>query len=84
MEWREWLLYFERSCRDGNKDNIIKYGMFKIFQKGRALKLYINNSLNVLHWEELIQLFTEEFTTLGELSLIDFSDIRFKTGRDAS
>ena len=32
----------------------------------------------------MIQLFHEEFTTPGELSLNDFSDIRFKTGEDLS
>ena len=33
----------------------------------------------MLNREELIQLFNEGFTTPGELSLSDFSDIRFKT-----
>ena len=38
----------------------------------------------MLQWEELIQLFNEEFTTPGELSLSDFSEIKFKTGEDVS
>ena len=37
-----------------------------------------------LFYVNLIQLFNEEFTILGELSLSNFSDIRFKTGEDAS
>ena len=38
----------------------------------------------MLHCEEMIQLFNEEFTTSDELSLSDFSDIRFKAGEDVS
>ena len=48
------------------------------FLKGKTLTLYVNSSLNITHWEELVELFNEEFTTPGKLSLSDFSEIRFK------
>ena len=38
----------------------------------------------MLHWEEFMQLFNEKFITHGELSLRDFSEIRFKTNEDVS
>ena len=52
--------------------------------KGKALTLYLNNSLNVLYWEEFVQLFNEEFTISWELSLSDFSEITFKIGSNVS
>ena len=30
-----------------------------------------------MHWEELVEIFNEEFTIPGEISLCDFSEIRF-------
>ena len=65
-------------------DNVWKIRYSQKLLRSRALTLYINNSLNVLHREELIQLFNEEFTTPGELFLSNFSDVRFKTGEDVS
>ena len=38
----------------------------------------------VLYWEELVLLFNEEFTTPGELSISDFSEIKFKMGENLS
>ena len=52
--------------------------------KDKALTLYLNNSLNTLYWEEFVQLFNEEFSTNGELSLSNFSEITFKIGSDVS
>ena len=46
--------------------------------------LSIYNNLNVLHWEGFMLLFNKEFTTPGELSLSDFSEIILKTGEDVS
>ena len=65
---RRGFLYFEGCCKDSNKDNDWKIRNIQKILRARALTLYINNSLNVLHWEEVIQLFNEEFTTPGELS----------------
>ena len=44
------------------------------FQKEKALTLYVNGSLNIMNWEELMEFFNEEFTTPGEISLSDYSD----------
>ena len=33
-----------------------------------------------MHWEELVELFNEEFTTLVEISLSNFSDVWLKIG----
>ena len=38
----------------------------------------------MLHWEEFIKLFNKDLTIHGELTLRDFSKIKFKTGEDAS
>ena len=84
MEWKAWLLYFERSCKDSEKDKIWKIPKIQKFLKGKSLTRYINNSLNVLHREEFIQLFNEEFTTPGKLSLSDFLEITFKRGEDVA
>ena len=68
MKWKSWLLYFEGCYTDSKKDNILKIWNIQKFLKGKALTLNANNSLNVLHWKELVQLFNEEFTTSGKLS----------------
>ena len=41
--------------------------------------LYINNNLNILHGEELVELFNKEFTAPGDLS-----NIVFKIKKNAS
>ena len=43
--------------KDSSKDNVWKIRNIQKMFRCKALTLYINNSLSVLHWEELIQLF---------------------------
>ena len=42
----------------------------------------MNNHLNVLYWEELVQLFNEEFIFPEESRLSSLSEITFKIGYD--
>ena len=80
MLWKNWLVYFEGWCTENRRNNSWKIRNIQRFLKGKALTLYVNSSLNIMHWEELVELFNEEFTTPGEISLSDFSEIRFKIG----
>ena len=80
MTWKNWLVYFESLCTEAKKDNIWKIRNIQRFLKGKSLTIYVNNSLNIKHWEEIVELFNEEFTTTSETSLSDFSDIQFKIG----
>lgn len=44
--------------------------------KYSALTHYINNCLHILHWNELLELFLETFSTPN----VNFSNIKFKFG----
>ena len=76
MQWKAWLLYFEECCKNSNKDNVLKIWNTQKILKGWTLTLYINNSLNVLHWEELIQLFNEEFIAPGLWVIFQSLDLK--------
>ena len=52
------------------KDNIWKIQNIQRFLKGESTNIELFN----------IKLFNEEFTTLGEIPLNDFSEIQFKIG----
>lgn len=52
------------------------------YLKDSELTLYINNCLEILHWSEFLELFLENFSTPYTISLIKFSNIRFKFGDD--
>lgn len=78
----KWLHYFEALCVKEHKDDVWKIRDIQKILKDSALTLYINNCLHVLHWLELVSLFTENFSTPDTPSLTDFSSIQFKVGDD--
>lgn len=80
MEWVPWLQYFEAICVEEKKSDFWKIRNIQNFLRDKALTLYINNCLNVLHWSELTALFEDAFSLPGEPSLSDFSEIKFKIG----
>lgn len=82
MEWLPWLSYFEAICVENNLDSVWRIRNIESFLKTQALTLYINNCLNIIHWEELKAIFHEHFSPPGEPSLTDFTNIRFKSGDD--
>lgn len=84
MVWQSWLNYFNAICIAEGKDDIWKIQNIQRYLKGKALTLYINNCLNVLHWEELVDLFNEEFTDPGQISLTDFTELKFKLGENVN
>ena len=77
MLWKNWLMYFEGWCTESKIDNSWKIQNIQRFLKRKTLTLYVNSSLKIIHWQELVELFNEEFTTPGEISYSDFSEIRF-------
>lgn len=52
------------------------------YLKDSELTLYINNCLQILHRSEFLELFLENFSTPYTISLVNFSNIRFKFGDD--
>ena len=50
----------------------------------KTLMLCINDSLNILHWEKLVELFNKKFIIPSTLSLDDFLNIVFKIEENAS
>ena len=63
---------------------IIRMNCGKSDSKRKTLMLYINNSLNIFHWEELIELLNEEFIAPSKFCLDNFSDVLFKVGENVS
>ena len=52
--------------------------------KGQSINTVHKEQLKCVTLGEFVQLFNEEFTMSGELSLSDFSKVTFKTGEDVS
>lgn len=84
MEWGPWLQYFESICVETNRSDYWKIRTIHKFLRDKALTLYINNCLHILHWSELTALFDEAFSLPGEASLSDFSEIKFKIGDEVN
>lgn len=82
MNFESWKAYFDAVCIENKKDDVWKIRNVQRFLKDKALTLYINNCLQVLHWAEFVELFTEHFCRPETLSLTDFSNVRFKFGED--
>lgn len=82
MEFTSWLKYFDAVCVNEGKDDIWKIRHIQKFLKDSALTLFINNCLHILHWSELVELFSEHYSSPENISLNDFTSIRFKNGDD--
>lgn len=82
MAWVPWRAYFESLCVENNKTEVWMIRNVQRYLKDKALTLYINNCLQILHWSELTALFNEHFSLPGEPSLTDFTNVRFKYGEN--
>lgn len=84
MAWAPWRAYFESICVENKKTEVWMIRSIQKYLKDKALTLYINNCLHILHWSELTALFNEHFSLPAEPSLTDFTNIRFKYGEDVN
>lgn len=84
MKFEAWLAYFDGYCVETRKDDIWKARNIPKYLKGRALTVFINNCMNMLHWEEIIEILHEEFTSPEQVTLGDFSSIKFNRGDNVS